>query len=184
MTGQPPRRVTFWPHLSDETTGRSFGQLLRHQILAIWENHENISSDSWVFCIFTGIFYPYRCFQKIGIPQNGWFTMENPIKMDDLGVPLFLETPIYIWLIFGGKSRGKYTIQGDPSGYTPSMQEVSKNGFAFPGWNRWKISCRTRERPSEKACGFGWCCVLAVAHMPACFATSFATKVNQINQFI
>ena len=22
--------------------------------------------------------------------------MENPIKMDDLGVPLFLETPIYL----------------------------------------------------------------------------------------
>ena len=34
-------------------------------------------------------------FPKIGVPQNRWFIRENPIKMDDLGVPLFSETSIY-----------------------------------------------------------------------------------------
>ena len=34
-------------------------------------------------------------FPKIGVPQNGWFILENLIKRDDLGVPYFRKHPFH-----------------------------------------------------------------------------------------
>ncbi len=71
-------------------------------------------------------------FPKIGIPQNGWFIMENRIKIHDLGGknPIFGSTPIFQWVSsqFGrffdvpthdgsihlGKIRKKITRRMDP----------------------------------------------------------------------
>ena len=54
--------------------------------------------------------------------MDGLYIMENPIKMDDLGVPLFfLETPIYTPEIQHRYSKFAMEIKGVSTGYPNSI---------------------------------------------------------------
>ena len=52
------------------------------------------------FTVLLDFVYVLVGFHKWWIPKNGLFVMEPPIKIDDLGVPPFQETSIFMLGIF------------------------------------------------------------------------------------
>ena len=85
-------------------------------------------------------------FPKIGVPQNGWFMMENHIKMDDLGVPLFLETQTSwwfqpIWKICSSNCIISSIYRGENNKWfetTTKIKYVKVTAGCFLEWQYWQ----------------------------------------------
>ena len=92
----------------------------------------------------------YGGFPSIVVPQNGWFMKKNPIKMDDLGEPPFMETPVSMYRKYQTWS-GRYLWHPNPGCQGTGIDNSSKVKTCAIGTSR---------------CGFfhAWC----MGHGPWC----------------
>ena len=98
---------------------------------------------------------------KIGVPQNGWSIMESPIKMDDVGVLPFSETPICKRPFFWG--GGRFFLGGrkfrvpccGPRGLLTGPQHCDLAVFVEPGGNNEGGGSNNPKRKHQKLVMFG-----------------------------
>ena len=67
--------------------------------------------------------------QEMGVTPNWWFIREHPANMDDLGVPLFQETPK---LVFQGYFADLHGYGYHWSGHCSPLKTIKRAAFESP----------------------------------------------------
>lgn len=72
----------------------------------------------------------------MGIPQNGWFTGEHPVEIDNLGIPPLWETSIFLEQIIANPGLRFFVLkirERNLSCGTCSMEKLALAAAAFKG---------------------------------------------------
>ena len=182
------RKVVFWKRDS-LISGKS--RLLKDYIpgwlinipvqWSIWVWDKKTIKSSWYTLTNTTLVYMGP---KIGVPQNGWSIMESPIKIHDVGVLPFSETPICRDLFFGGGGVAvflggrKFRVPCcGPRGLLTGPQHCDLAVFVEPGGNNEGGGSNNPKRKHQKLVIFGkksfwyrffaqvWWLFLSLTHM-------------------
>ena len=109
-----PTELRIWKQRHRSYHAAAFGHLWQLHPRGQESLHQNLGNLELLRCMKKSTWV----FPKIGVkPQNRWFMMENLVKMDDLGVPLFSETSTcgLFSVRFRASNHSRHGASGGPS---------------------------------------------------------------------